>query len=99
MNCDSYEAVNVINRAIERGQGQKTLQNTEKRYIQRKCSKIPNASYSYYNNSIFIYDSSNNCITVLDAPKWFGKRNIYYKKQVIRNPKKAYSYNLIKEEY
>ena len=94
-NCNRRSATRMIENALQRGKETYELSGKEKRFLDHKVSKETGYRCVYYNDAIFIVTSEKVCVTVIKAPKWFGKKTMYNGKKRIRNPKKAVSYNLI----
>ncbi len=96
--CNRKSAARIIENAIERGMTECDFSGREQRYLARKTLKNPSNDYVFYNGAIYVLTPDNVCVTVLIPPRWFGKKRMYSGKTVIRNPKKAVSYNLISTE-
>ena len=97
-NCNRKSAPRIIENAAERGLPMSEFPEKERRYLERKASKTSGNVCVVYNGAIFILTSDKECITVLTPPRWFGKKQFYNGKTVIRDPKKAISYNLMNME-
>lgn len=91
-NINRKQAIEMIKRAQSRGKKYGDYKHSkEKNYLLAKTQEgsIP----VYYAGYIFIFDDSLQiCITMYEAPYWFGKKVYYNGKERIKHPKKYIKY-------
>lgn len=97
--CNKKSAPRIIENAFQRGARSSSFTGREKDYMQNLIKDPELYESVYYNNAVFIFAYPNICVTVLNAPQWFGKKKQYTdKKTCVRNAQKIYSYKMNKEE-
>lgn len=87
MGFRSATAIRIAENALNRGKSSSDLPFREAAYLQRQENK-EGCIARFYNGCCFIFNSEGACITVYLAPKWFGKRTHYVKKERVRDYKK-----------
>lgn len=98
--CNKKSAPRIIENAFYRGARSSSFTGKEKEYMQNLIKDPEQYECVYYNNAVFIFAFPGICVTVLNAPKWFGKKKQYTNKKVgIRNAQRLYSYNMIEEDF
>lgn len=61
----------------------------EREYLKGKS--INNSIAVCYGGYIYIFTIAGLCITMYQVPSWFGKKDYYECKKIVRNPKKYYT--------
>ena len=90
-NRDTSERF-ILN-AGKRGKPADAFSSREREYLLNKEARYGHYTV-VYNNFCFIYsEDCGDCITVLEIPKWFGRKQQYDGKQQIRNAKRYIRYN------
>ncbi len=90
------QAARFIRKASERGKGAEEMPKKERQYMEQK-ETASNCRTIYYNNYFFIFSLEGTCITLYEAPVWFGKKSHYDGKEKIRDIKKYMRYSAAQE--
>ena len=93
---NSEQAARFIRKAGERGRSAEEMPRREREYMEKK-ETAANCRTIYYNNYFFIFSPGGTCITLYEAPAWFGKKSHYEGKEKIRNVKKYVRYSTDQE--
>ena len=79
-------ATRFVERALQRGKHPQEMPARERKYLIQK-EKKEDCNALFYNGFCFIVSMEGVCVTMYQAPKWFGKRDHYIGKKRIRNVK------------
>lgn len=91
LKLNPEQAERVATLAWERGKRAEDLRGRDRRYFDGRyedgCELIS------YNGYIFVFNlETRRCVTMFRAPAWFGRRQQFAGKELIRNPVKYLRY-------
>lgn len=92
LGLNENEAIRFTKMALARGKESKDMPKNEKQYMESKQVEIGIRTV-YYNGIMLVFNSWDECITMYEAPSWFGRKKHYDGKQEIRDAKKYIRYS------
>jgi hypothetical protein len=84
------QAVNETKKALTFGMGIGDFRDKKQRkYLKKLQSKnTEDKIIKVYNNYVYLFSKDRICITVMELPEYFVKKNVYVGKMLLRHPSK-----------